>query len=76
MNENVESLILAQLREMRTELARVHVRMDGIDATIRSEFADLNQKVDGVSMILTMLAGHVHAIDERVERLETKVTGA
>ena len=76
MNENVESLILAQLREMRGDIAAVRGDVAALRAETANEFADLNQKVDGVSMILTMLAGHVHAIDERVERLETKVTGA
>lgn len=66
MHENVENLILAQLREIRADMAAM--RSDISD--LKAGTGDINQKVDGLTVILTMLAGHVHHIEERVEKLE------
>ena len=68
MNDNVENLILSQLREMREDMAAMRADI----ADIKSDVSDVDRKVDGLTIILTMLAGHVHHIEERVEALETK----
>ncbi|MGQ0563617.1 MAG: hypothetical protein ACT4OK_00915 [Gemmobacter sp.] len=80
MNENVENLILVQMREMRAEMAAMRgdladVKRDvaGLRTDVRSEMADVNQKVDGLSLMMTMLMGHVAHLGERVESLEEKV---
>ena len=59
MVENVENLILTQLREMRGELS-----------AMRTDISQVDQKVDGLTDMLALLAGHVHHVEERVERLE------
>ncbi len=72
MSENVDNLILAQLREIRGEMASIRTDMTGMRddiATIRSDMSHVDQKVDGLTV---MLAGHVHHIEERVEKLEGK----
>ena len=66
MSESVENLILAQLREMRAEMGEM--RRDV--AQIKGDLSDVDQKVDGLAVMLTMLAGHVHHIETRVETLE------
>ena len=66
MTEGVENLILQQLGEMRAEMGEMRETM----SAIRSDLSDVDQKVDGMAVMLTMLAGHVHHIEERVESLE------
>jgi peptidoglycan hydrolase CwlO-like protein len=66
MNDNVENLILTQLREIREEIGAM--RQDV--SAIRGDVTDVDQKVDGLAVMLTMLAGHVHHIEERVTSLE------
>ena len=68
MTENVENLILQHMRDMRAEMAELRADV----STIKSDISDVDQKVDGLAVIMTMLAGHVHHIDERVEALEGK----
>jgi hypothetical protein len=65
MNETVENLILVQLPEMRGEMAAM--RADVI--AMKDGFTDVRGRVDGIATLLTLLAGHVHSIDERVEKL-------
>ena len=66
MNENVESLLLAQLREIRNELGELRSNV----ASIKTDISDVDRKVDGLTLMLGMLAGHVQHIDERVAKLE------
>lgn len=66
MNDGVENLILQQLREMRAEMGEMRETM----SAIRTDLSDVDQKVDGMAVMLTMLAGHVYHIEERVENLE------
>jgi len=80
MNENVENLILVQLREMRAEMADMRADMGRMTADVsalrgevREGFDSVNARVDGVATLLTLLAGHVHHIDERVEKLEARL---
>jgi len=76
MNENVENLILAQLREMRVEMKGMSSEVADLRKEMGEGFADTNQRVDGLSLILSMLAGHLHGVEERIERLETGRNGA
>ncbi len=72
MNDNVENLILQQLREMRSKMDLLGENVADLRKGMDEGLSDLTQRVDGVAIILTMLAGHVHHIDERVEALEGK----
>ena len=66
MAENVENLILTQLREIRGELSAMR---EDIGA-IRTDMSQVDQKVDGLTVMLGLLAGHVYHVEERVEKLE------
>ena len=69
MSEDSNNLVLEHLRGIRD-------RLDGIESEMRKindKMEDNTQAVNGVSMIMTMLAGHVHHIDERLEAVENKI---
>ena len=68
MNENVGNLILIQLREMRSEMTELRADV----AAIKTDLRDVDQKVDGLSMILTMFAGHMNHLENRIVELEEK----
>jgi NifB/MoaA-like Fe-S oxidoreductase len=58
MAEEPENHTVRLLQEMRQEM--------------REQFDNLNTRVDGITHILTLLAGHTHHLDNRVTALETK----
>lgn len=66
MSDNVDNMILAQLRDIRDEIGALRNDV----SSIKSDLSDVDQKVDGMAIMLTMLAGHVHHVSERVETLE------
>ncbi len=66
MSENVENPILAQLREMRPDLARMEWDM----GVVRDGFAAAGARVDGLATLLTPLAGHMQHFDKPVDKLE------
>ena len=80
MNENVENLILVQMREMRAEMAAMRADMADVKAgmvDMRADMADMRvdmahveEKVDGLSLGFTMLMGHVAQLGARVETME------
>ena len=70
MVENVENLILTQLREIRGEIGAIKNQVSELNDKMGEGFDDVTQRVNGITVILTMLAGHVHHVEERVEKLE------
>ena len=68
MTGDVENLILEQLRLIRGDMTAMRADLN----EIKLDVSDLDQKVNGISLILTMLAGHVQHIEARVETLEAK----
>ncbi|QLQ18604.1 MAG: hypothetical protein HZT43_07945 [Exiguobacterium profundum] len=66
MTENVENLILTQLREIRGDIAAMRSDM----AAMKTDMSQVDQKVGGLTVMLALLAGHVHHVEERVEQLE------
>jgi len=59
MSDKTENHTIKLLQEMRQE--------------INEQFSDVNIRIDGLTHILTLMAGHSHDLDERVERLEEVV---
>ena len=66
MSENVDNLILTQLREMREENATFRKE-------VRKELSDLRNLIGGQGVLLTSIAGYIHQVEERVESLEGTV---
>jgi hypothetical protein len=73
MNENVENLVLEQLRLIRADIQRLDdklsARIDGLEAKV-DNLAVRAQSTEGV---LFGLGGYVRSIDERVEHIEVKL---
>ena len=59
MSDNTENHTIMLLQEMRKEM--------------RTGFDDVNTRIDGVTHILTLMAGYSHDLDRRVETLEEAV---
>lgn len=70
MNENVENMILVQLREMRAEMAEMRSDLSSLKDQMAEGFEEQTIRSNGIALILTMLAGNVHGLEERVEKLE------
>lgn len=72
MNENVENLVLEQLRLIPADIQRLDdklsARIDGLEAKV-DNLAVRAQSTEGV---LFGLGGYVRSIDERVEHIEAK----
>jgi hypothetical protein len=66
MAENVDNIILEQLRLIREDISRVEERLG-------SKIEELEAKVDGHTGVMIALGRYVHDIDQRVERLEEKI---
>ena len=62
MSENVENLILAQLREIRERLGRIETSLD-----------DVKTGQQSLTGIVIGLGGYIRGIDKRVEHIETKL---
>jgi hypothetical protein len=73
MNENVENLVLEQLRLIRADIQglddKLSARIDGLEAKV-DNLAVRAQSTEGV---LFGLGGYVRSIDERVEHIEIKL---
>ncbi|MDT8856150.1 hypothetical protein RNZ50_14210 [Paracoccaceae bacterium Fryx2] len=55
--------ILDEIRALRTDIAALRADM----AVLRRESAEQGQMTDGLSVILTLLAGHMQRITDRLE---------
>ncbi|MEQ8897884.1 MAG: hypothetical protein RID23_12405 [Roseovarius sp.] len=60
MADDSENNTIKLLREMRREIS--------------DRFDDVDTRIDGVTHILTLMAGHSHDLDVRVEALEATAT--
>jgi hypothetical protein len=66
MNENVENLVLEQLRLIRSDIKLLEEKLSGrIDS--------LEAKVDGNTGVVIALGRYLHDIDNRVEHIEAKL---
>ena len=63
MADDTENHTIKLLQEMRTEM---RARFDGID----ERFDDIDTRIDGLTHIMTLMAGHSHDLDNRLETLE------
>jgi len=70
MPDETENHILGLLREMRDENRQFREKVRQGFAKINRRFAEINLRIDGVTHIMTLLAGHIHQHEERIERLE------
>ena len=74
MNDNVENLILAQLRDIRAKFDSIDARFDSIDARfeeVKARIDDLSDKVRANTTVVMSLAMYIGAMNERVEHIES-----
>ena len=69
MVENVDNLVLEQLRLIREALAEMQAKIDATDEKV----GDLGTQLRSVGGVLFGLGGYIRSIDPRVENLETKL---
>jgi len=70
MSNRTENHTIKLLQEMRAEMKDRFNAIDEKFDAIDEKFSDLNLRLDGMSHIMTLMAGHSHGLDARVERLE------
>jgi hypothetical protein len=66
MSDKTENHTIKLLQEMRQEI-------NAQFSDVAERFDDMNIRIDGLTHIMTLMAGHSHDLDERVERLEEVV---
>ena len=69
MSDNIDNLVLEQLRLIREDLRRMDKRFDDLEAKV-DELGVRAQSTEGV---LFGLGGYIRSIDERVEHIEKKL---
>ncbi len=69
MAENIDNLVLDQLRLIREDFKRIDQRFDDLTAKV-DELGIRSQSTEGV---LFELGGYIRSIDERVEHIEKKL---
>jgi tetrahydromethanopterin S-methyltransferase subunit G len=69
MAENVDSIVLEQLRLIREDFKRMDKRFDDLEAKV-DELGVRAQSTEGV---LFGLGGYIRSIDQRVEHIEQKL---
>ena len=69
MSDNIDNLVLEQLRLIREDFKRMDKRFDDLEAKV-DELGVRAQSTEGV---LFGLGGYIRSIDERVEHIEKKL---
>ena len=68
MADEPENLILRFMQEMRAELREIREEQ----REQRSLLKDLKHRIDGNTVVLSMLAGMVHDHEQRIDKLENR----
>ena len=69
MVENLDNLVLEQLRLIRETLAQMQAKIDATDEKVD----DPGTQLRSVGGVLFGLGGYIRPIEQRVENLETKL---
>ena len=73
MSENVESLILEQLRSLRDEMRTMGDRMTGLEKVVKDGFEDAEIGRQSIQGVLMGLGHSIYGLNERVEHIEHKL---
>ena len=66
MVDNVDNLIIEQLRAIRDDIRQLDVKIDEVNE-------NLTTRIDALQGITIGLGHHVHALDDRLGKLEDKI---
>ncbi len=75
MSENIDNMVLEQLRLIREDLNGLRDGMQSLEARMDARFDDIEAELQGHRMMIFGLSSVIGQIDKRVERLETKIGG-
>lgn len=73
MNENVENIVIEQLRLIRADIQRLDENLSGRIDTLAAKVDALGIRAQSTEGVLFGLGGYVRSIDERVEHIEVKL---
>jgi len=73
MAENVNNLVLEQLRLIRADIQALDEKLSGRIDRLEAKVDDLASRAQSTEGILFGLGGYVRSIDERVEHIEAKL---
>ena len=73
MNENVENIVLEQLRLIRDDLRRVDKRLEDLEGKVEGGFDEVKGELHGNTMMIFGLSTVIGQIDKRVEHVEIKL---
>jgi hypothetical protein len=73
MAENVDSLVLEQLRLIRSDIQSLDEKLSGRIDRLEAKVDDLAIRAQSTEGVLFGLGGYVRSIDERVEHIEKKL---
>ena len=73
MSENVDNLVLEQLRLIREDLGALRQEMGQLRVEFRDEIGDVRMELMGQRAILVGFGKYIGAIDQRVEHIEIKL---
>ena len=70
MAENVNNIVLEQLRLIREDFRRMDARFDALEAKMSTEFDAVKTELHGHTMMIFGLSNVIGQIDKRVEHVE------
>ena len=73
MAENVDSIVIEQLRLIREDLRRMDGRFDAMEEKMAAQFDEVKTELHGHKMMIFGLSNVIGQIDKRVEQLEEKL---
>ena len=73
MSENVDNIVLEQLRLIRDDLRKMNTRFDELEVKMSAEFDDVKTELHGHTMMIFGLSNVIGQIDKRVEHVEEKL---
>jgi hypothetical protein len=73
MAENVNNLVLEQLRLIRSDIQTLDEKLSGRIDGLEAKVDDLAVRAQSTEGVLFGLGGYIRSIDERVEHIEKKL---
>ncbi len=73
MPENVDNVVLEQLRLIREDLRRMDKRFDELEGKMAGKFDEVKTELHGHTMMIFGLSNVIGQIDKRVETVEIKL---
>jgi hypothetical protein len=73
MSENSDSLVLEQLRLIRSDIRQLDEKLSGRIDAVEDKVDDLALRAQSTEGVLFGLGGYIRSLDERVEHIEAKL---